>query len=164
MSDWEIFIPKPDPNDIKSVLNSSRDEANMFKSAAERCDMQVRMRGNKVQWQPVAAGVLFALTAELYLKFLLTAENKQYPFIHDLNKLFLLLEDDKKQIIIEKTKYGKDEFYNLLDKNKEMFENWRYLSEEYKDKKGNVKPRSTNLGFIDKFANSLGSVVNGYRI
>ena len=86
----------------------------------------------------IPAMVLEVFSCELYLKEITKREGKSYKMIHNLQDLFLALEEETRKKIrnnvvrsmqVLQKDYTETEFDNNLESNKDNFIKWRYLEE-----------------------------------
>lgn len=165
--------------------------ASEFNDAADRCAEDRNVTSNGSDYYPIAAGVLLSLSIELYLKYLISEEDSKgiIPHVepnklksHDLSELFNILDKSTQDNIIwlyfheyreqtivvnvlnkdeDETEQNQQIFNKLLNQNKKMFEEWRYIYENNQNKKRkNKNERAGNLSFMKRFGDSIQSVIN----
>lgn len=165
--------------------------ASEFKDAADRCAEERNVTSNGSDYCPIAAGVLLSLSIELYLKYLISKEDSKgiIPHVepnklksHDLSELFDILDKSTRDNIIwlyfheyieqtivvnvlnkdeDETEQNQQIFNKLLNQNKKMFEEWRYIYENNQNKKRkNKNEKARNLYFMKRFGDSIQSVIN----
>lgn len=95
--------------------------------------------------------VNLSLACELYLKYLLCENGIDYPRTHDLKTLFLALPLEIQNKVLNSAEFrGDDEFYNILEEDKDVFKKWRYYFEN--------SSISVELIFLGNFAYVLHSI------
>ena len=172
--------------DKQQVLHLWRFTASELKDGANRCAVERNVTNDSTDWCPIAAGVLLALSVELYLKYLITEKTAKriiQPIeptkfkTHNLFDLFNHLDEATQNDIIYRC-FPYEEGYKqrlneLLKINACMFEHWRYLYENNECKSKETKKKvnenkenenkgekARHLGFMKNLADSVESVVN----
>ena len=91
----------------------------------------------------VGRPMLMAFVCELGLKTLILLNGKEYTKIHYLNDLFDLISLENQKEIIQCLEMEESAFRDILSKNKKMFVEWRYFTEQ--------KPTPADTKFIENF-------------
>ncbi len=110
-----------DPNVIANNANS-------FLLAAERCFEEKQLLDGRIQFLAVPGIVCRAFSIELYLKTVLTIENKKATG-HELNKLYGKLSSGSQSILQNKLSLTESALRKKLDEVSNVFVEWRYLYE-----------------------------------
>lgn len=127
--------------------------AHSFQEAAYRCQIENTLPDGRISMLGIPMVVNLSFSAELYLKYIIAVKGKPV-WGHNLKELFYKkLEPEVQNKIIGAAGYKESEFKELLEKNKEIFEKWRYLYE-----KG--EPASSDVGFMDCFVCALEAFAN----
>jgi|GEM_PF-2611397 len=126
-------------------------QARSFLFAAKRCGrVELCEESGLNQNLPIPEYVNIAFSCELYLKALIYKDNETIK-LHDLSKLFSLLDAAKIHRVSEILKMDEVQIKNLLEHHSKLFENMRYRF-EYPEYSGSF---SVPLQFFYLMAESL---------
>ena len=103
--------------------------AKAYIAAAERCEEQRTINERQFQILLVPSITNRAFAAELYLKAIAMIDGKKLRG-HDLKNLFDSLTEDRRSAIIAAVGTEEISFLSELEKNANLFVDWRYLFEK----------------------------------
>lgn len=78
----------------------------------------------------IGKSMLMGFVCELGIKALILQNGKKCEKKHYLDELFDLISPENKKFIIQGMKLEESEFYEKLSKNKNIFVEWRYFTED----------------------------------
>lgn len=137
-----------EPTSKDADLQFLKSMAYLFQEAAYRCQIENAQSDGRSNMLGIPMVVNLAFSAELYLKYIIAIKEKPAKG-HNLKVLFYEnLKPEVQNKIIGAAGYKNSEFEELLERNKEVFEKWRYLYE-----KGELA--SSDVGFMDCFVCAL---------
>jgi hypothetical protein len=108
---------------------TTNDAAKAYFLAAERCEEQRPINHGQVEFLLVPAITNRAFATELYFKAISQNDGKELRG-HDLKKLYDQLADNRKIEIIQEIDMDDESFDKELEKNANLFVEWRYLFEK----------------------------------
>lgn len=150
VSEYKISY-KPSNKDMD--LKFLKSMAHSFQETAYRCQIENVLPDGRISMLGIPMVVNLAFSAELYLKYIIAVKDKP-AWGHNLKELFYKkLKPEIQSKIIGAAGYEDSEFKELLERNNEVFEKWRYLYE-----KG--EPASSDVGFMDCFVCALEAFAN----
>ena len=128
------------------------DAAEAYFLAAERCEEQRPISHEQVEFLLVPAVTNRAFATELYIKAISQKDRKELRG-HDLKKLYDMLDDNRKNEIIQEIGMNDKIFKEALEENANLFVDWRYLFE-----KENIQ---VTWQFLKKLSRSVKKVFEG---